>query len=184
MRAVIMKNKKGFTLSETLLALAIVGVIASITIPQLINKVNENAFETLEKKARETLTEALDLYMTDLDLPKIKPSDMATSTARQNFLTTYMRTQSIINLSDYSTTYKNSGGTTTYNFGGMMNDYDCVRTKDGIMICISYMVTGNNTEPRGYAMFDLNGPSAGPNMVGQDLITNYTYDTTGRVYKN
>lgn len=47
-----MKNKNfGFTLSEVLITLGVIGVVAAITLPIVINKINDMQFNSLRKKA-------------------------------------------------------------------------------------------------------------------------------------
>ena len=62
------KNKKGFTLAETLIALVILGVVAAITIPALINKYIESANRTKVKKAMAAYEKALNQMIIDNDV--------------------------------------------------------------------------------------------------------------------
>ena len=55
-----MKNLKGFTLAETLITLTILGVVASITIPYLIQKYIEATNRVKVKKAMAAYEKALD----------------------------------------------------------------------------------------------------------------------------
>ncbi|MBR1977087.1 type II secretion system protein [bacterium] len=56
-----MKNKKSaFTLAEVLLVLAIIGVIAAVTIPAVMQQSSEKKFATLAKKSASTLQNAID----------------------------------------------------------------------------------------------------------------------------
>lgn len=53
-----MKNRiNAFTLAEVLITLGIIGVVAAITIPTLVNKNNEKIRETQLKKAYSTLSQ-------------------------------------------------------------------------------------------------------------------------------
>ena len=54
------ENKKGFTLAETLITLTILGVVASITIPALINKYIEATNRVKVKKAMAAYEKAVD----------------------------------------------------------------------------------------------------------------------------
>ncbi|MBQ3102247.1 type II secretion system protein [bacterium] len=57
-----MKNKKqAFTLAEVLLVLAIIGVIAAVTIPAIMQQSSEKKFAALAKKAQSTIQNAIDL---------------------------------------------------------------------------------------------------------------------------
>ena len=69
-----MKNKKSaFTLAEVLLVLAIIGVIAAVTIPAIMQQSSEKKFSALAKKAQSTLQNAINLK---LATTPIGPGDM------------------------------------------------------------------------------------------------------------
>lgn len=53
--------KKGFTLAEVLITLVIIGVIAAMTIPTLMNSTNQQEYRTGFKKAISALNQALSL---------------------------------------------------------------------------------------------------------------------------
>ena len=63
-----MKQQKGFTLAETLITLTILGVVAAITVPMLINKQMEAANRTKVKKAMATYEKALNQMIIENDL--------------------------------------------------------------------------------------------------------------------
>ncbi len=54
-----MRNRKGFTLAEVLVTLAVIGVVAALTIPALMQGSNEKQAKTSVKKAVSTLNQAL-----------------------------------------------------------------------------------------------------------------------------
>jgi len=45
-----MKNKNAFTLAEVLVTLAIIGVVAALTIPSLVTRVQDIQYKTAWKK--------------------------------------------------------------------------------------------------------------------------------------
>jgi prepilin-type N-terminal cleavage/methylation domain-containing protein len=55
----IMMNKKGFTLAEVLITLGIIGVVAAMTIPTLMNQTGQAEFKTGFKKVISTLSQAV-----------------------------------------------------------------------------------------------------------------------------
>ena len=62
------KQQKAFTLAETLITLAILGVVAAITVPMLINKQMEAANRTKVKKAMATYEKALNQMIIENDI--------------------------------------------------------------------------------------------------------------------
>ena len=56
-----MWRNSGFTLSETLVTLAIIGVIAVLILPSLVNTAGRKQLDAQVEKAYYTLNEALDL---------------------------------------------------------------------------------------------------------------------------
>ncbi len=64
-----MNNKKtAFTLAEVLLVLAIIGVIAAVTIPAIMQQSSEKKFAALAKKAQSTLQNAIDLKIASVPM--------------------------------------------------------------------------------------------------------------------
>ena len=57
--------KKAFTLAEVLITLGIIGVVAALTIPTLVNNYRKKQFETGLKKEYSVLLQALDMYKQD-----------------------------------------------------------------------------------------------------------------------
>ncbi|MCR4881520.1 MAG: type II secretion system GspH family protein [bacterium] len=53
--------KRGFTLAEVLVTLLVIGVIAALTIPQLINSTEDRQFKTAYKKAVSSIANATEL---------------------------------------------------------------------------------------------------------------------------
>ncbi|MBQ7450083.1 type II secretion system protein [bacterium] len=60
--------KKAFTLAETLITLSILGIVAAITIPALINKYTESANRTKVKKAMTTYEKVINSMLIENDL--------------------------------------------------------------------------------------------------------------------
>ena len=71
------KNKNAFTLAETLITLTILGIVAAITIPSLINHYKEVSNRTKVKKAMATYEKALNQMVIDYDIK----SDLALGNA-------------------------------------------------------------------------------------------------------
>lgn len=56
---------KGFTLAEVLITLGIIGVVASITIPTLMNSIQDNQYKVAYKKAYSTASQAWTMANTE-----------------------------------------------------------------------------------------------------------------------
>ena len=54
-------NKKGFTLAEVLITLAIIGVVAALAIPSVISNSQQQEFKTGLKKAISVLNSAISM---------------------------------------------------------------------------------------------------------------------------
>ena len=63
--ALLPKTKKAFTLAEVLITLSILGVVAALTIPSLVNRQNEMAAITKMKKAISTYESVVEVYMAE-----------------------------------------------------------------------------------------------------------------------
>ena len=69
------RKKNAFTLAETLIVLAILGVVAAITVPTLVKKQSEAANRTKIKKAMRTYDAAIQQMVRVNDISQYNPSD-------------------------------------------------------------------------------------------------------------
>ena len=72
--------KMGFTLAEVLITLVIIGIIASMTIPTLMNNTNKQEYVSRLKKAYSTLSQATNRIIADEGNPNSSVGGWATST--------------------------------------------------------------------------------------------------------
>ena len=70
---------KGFTLAEVLITLVIIGVIASMTIPTLMNNTNKQEYVSRLKKTYSTLAQATNRIIADAGNPRADIGGWATS---------------------------------------------------------------------------------------------------------
>ena len=71
------RSNFAFTLAEVLITLAIIGVVAAMTIPTLVNKYQDRVNETRYKKAISMLSQAVQLSMAEIDSPgNMKNTDL------------------------------------------------------------------------------------------------------------
>jgi len=68
MKGNIMKNRKGFTLAEVLVTLAVIGIVAALTIPTLIQSSSQKQAKTSIKKAMSVLNQALAMSIAENSL--------------------------------------------------------------------------------------------------------------------
>ena len=107
-----LNNKKGFTLAEVLITLAVIGVVAAITIPAVINKIEEQRAKSLVKKTVSTLVNANKMARANYDyeedefvdcvIPKTETLNDRKSMC--SLINTYVKGAKYISLSGYSTT--------------------------------------------------------------------------------
>lgn len=65
MKIGLLKKNKAFTLAEVLITLGIIGVVASMTIPTLMNNIQDNEFKTKMRKEYSLLSQAQQLLATE-----------------------------------------------------------------------------------------------------------------------
>ena len=116
-------KKLGFTLAEVLITLVIIGVIAAMTVPTLMNNTNAQEFRSALKKAISGVNQALTLHYA---LEGMSASDY--SSAATIVSDVFKTRMSVI---DGETTFTNgcAGGTT-------------FTTADGILFCVTNWKAG------------------------------------------
>lgn len=162
------KTFLAFTLAEVLITLGIIGIVAEMTIPVLVQNVNEAQYYAGAKKAYSTLSQALLMIASD---PNLMMDTTDQNTTRDSFLKV-MRTMG-------QGTDAQLLGTTVY------HDYKCYSsgytisasqaasysTDAGILLV--FFVNNCNNITDGYCSelyYDTNGLSK-PNMQGYDFIS-------------
>ncbi len=177
-------NHKGFTLSELLMALTIVGIIAVLTVPVMMNNVQHRMFATQVKNMAATIEQLAqdqlivhktrDLSDTDFgDVTKLLSSDhfsIAKTCAASSAANDCWKT----GVSDASkVTYKKIDGSLMGNF----TVGKTVILKNGVLLM--YNTESNSGKTVGFFMLDVNGNDK-PNMLGRDLFGFYV-TTNGHI---
>lgn len=194
-----MKNKFtnclfAFTLAEVLITLAIIGVIAALTIPILLNNSNDTQIITGIKKAYSNLSNTYSLLIADYsDMPS------AISENSSSFINTLTSKLKVAKYCGYASAqdtdcfpnkiYKYLNGNNYLNFATNSN-YATFLTVDNIAYAVyPFSTTCNSDQSSGDASnplynscaliwVDVNGPNKGPSVFGRDLF-NFSYTLTG-----
>ena len=71
--------KKAFTLAEVLITLGIIGVVAALTLPAVIQNYQKRSLEVATKKFYSVITQAVKQYMTDEGIDDLRGSSLSVS---------------------------------------------------------------------------------------------------------
>ena len=176
--------KKGFTLAEVLVTLGIIGVVAALTTPALIQNVGSQKVGPKLSKAVATFETASEMMLTDQDANTLLAISGNGGTLMGNTgLSKYMKISGRGNCG----TYKNYAGADL-----SLADYSRFDSEDGMTYCILTTLQ-KRTPADGFAPIpsnqrigsiyvDING-SQNPNKVARDLFRFHLYnDGTLRPY--
>ena len=177
--------KKGFTLSEVLIALSIVGIVAVLTIPSVMKNYSNRLYVSQLQKAYNEISEAAQSIMNDEHTDNFKetlasaknpagcPGDMTKCTeGPMYFLTHYFKsikkncggTHSDRTCAKHSDFYKSLDNVTLNSLGAD----SCILTASGVTICAGY---NPNESVRCLSLLvDVNGLSE-PNVAGRDVFS-------------
>lgn len=152
----------GFTLAEVLITLVIIGVIAAMTIPTLMNNTNQQEFRVGLKKAVSALNQAMSLNYA-LEGTTVGDSSLATTANVRDNL--FKKRMSIVSTGTSGVTFASPDSVTADTNG-------ILYTADGMRFAIgsgaNYGNTGlGNVDDEiyyGYIIIDVNGEK-GPNVA-------------------
>lgn len=182
-----MIKSRAFTLTEVLLAVAIVGVISAIILPVAISKFNEKTLDLGFAREVKTISMAIDSlavsenkndFFSTMMYTDVEPDSYDDTSGK--FIKKYLRVAKYCGdtnsdcFADKYYEYKDNKKeeyTPTYKGG-------CARLKNGMSICITPQIGARSIE----GLLDINGKK-GPNVFGRDLRS-FTIDAktrTGRV---
>jgi prepilin-type N-terminal cleavage/methylation domain-containing protein len=155
---------KGFTLAEVLITLAIIGVVAALTIPAVVRNYRAVQYETGLKKAQSEMNQVVNrMNIEEGNLPTI--GNYGYLTLLPVFLKYVKSTASYKGLTYTSTLrlYK------TYNkkslIEAMYFDEGMVELSNGTTVFIQNFSSSPNM-----LSVDINGDKKGPNLLGHDLF--------------
>lgn len=173
--------KKAFTLAEVLITLGIIGVVAAITLPSVINNTKNKELSVALKRSYSLLQQALDMYAAS-------NGERATSANLQPYTLKFMLMKYLRFVKDcgigtdipkscvpnfdaggsaydeFQRTYKTYNGKT--NISMYYTDDGQFVLNDSTLILIENSPAGNNI----YITVDVNGYNKNPNRLGQDVF--------------
>lgn len=165
-----MKKLSAFTLAEVLITLAIIGVVAAMTVPTLMQNHQRKAYTTQLHQVYTLLSQAFMQYMTDKNALNLHEAGLTSSAEITNFMQNYFKiVKSCTNFTDcfYDGTYKNINGSDLNNssyWPGSANA-PCFVIANGASLCLE---NAKYHGTYGHITIDVNG-KAGPNVAGRDL---------------
>ncbi len=198
-------KKHGFTLAEILITLGIIGVVAALTAPSLVQNAGSAKVGPTLAKVKTTIEVANEQLMHDRELNSLASLSKPNS-GTVNYVPTvehhmdeyvdavaaYMKGVAVIDVS-YSPapTYINgdpisalgshTNHTGTESKGLMLSNGTTVNFSDRFSVLRGegiYRRKGSYNGTKAEAVVDINGPTVGPNVVGKDLFV-FVLDDSG-----
>ena len=161
-------KKLGFTLAEVLITLVIIGVIAAMTVPTLMNNTNSQEFRSALKKAISGANQALTLHYA---LEGLGAQDYTHATLVSDV---FKKRMSIIEATDNDKkfTLESACDGTTFT------------TQDGIMFCVNSNFLGNTTDTQDAACNSYNTIPCVASAKSDAVAANFYIDVNGRKNPN
>ena len=166
--------KKGFTLAEILIVLAILGVVFTLTVPTIYNKINEKTYATLLESISSSFKSVIN--QTLIDERTVSLADTIYATSPESFLKKYFKI-SLYCGHDYNkclaSSYKSLDGTNSISVQSMLpaDSFFCGTIDSGIAICTTEMSQDSSSAyGNSVVVVDINGVKR-PNQNGKDLFS-------------
>ena len=189
--------KKGFTLAETLITMAIIGVVAILTLPNLVEGYKKKVYIAQLQRVYNLIANSYAQLLVDEDVAGMGDTYMKDEGGPERFLKKYLKvTKDCGNAATERSThgcfmsqYKAIKGTDTSAPAIYSSSY-CVQINIGASICmaqthedsVDYSYNGSTGEYEtdtyhggSHIIVDINGKK-GPNKAGRDLFTFYLYN--------
>ena len=150
----------GFTLAEVLITLVIIGVIAAMTIPTLMNNTNQQEFRVGLKKAISALNQAMSL---NYALEGTVVSDTDLSSVQQVRDNLFKKRMSVVSTATTGTAIPTADSVTA-DANGIMYTADGMRFGIGGFSATGTDSAADGEKYYGYIIIDVNGEK-GPNVA-------------------
>lgn len=173
-------NQTAFTLAEVLITLGIIGIVAALTMPALIQNYRKKQFQSGLNKGYSTLLQAFDMYKKDNEQPLL-PKDYPSNGSVKNALKPYLNV--LVDCGDkqgvhgkftkyclQNAIYRNEVKYTYKTYSG--NDANENYFDDGqLVLNDGSILMFENNAGNVYVSIDMNGVLKLPNKWGEDLFT-------------
>lgn len=171
MSSKISKTNTAFTLAEVLITLGIIGIVAAITLPSLINNQRNKALQTALKKAYSRHSEALMLVKAEAGVDNLYDEFVVFNKngggfyRANEFFNMYRSKLKIIGKCKYKRRIRNYSNTEDayIDIGGTATPMTLL--SDGS--CMDLVLNGGNLG----ITIDINGADKGSNRLGHDVFT-------------
>ena len=172
----INRLKKAFTMAEVLMVLAVIGVVAAMTLPRLSDNVDEQALVTGVRKAYSDLQIAYDAMVTRYGEPDGWLSGFGKDSTKRKEATELLKNR----LKESLDVDLDCGDSDTGCMSTSYTDAYYLKLKSGTGLAISIVndldFTCSNFQNKYYPCkfgniyVDVNGPDKGPNQDGYDIF--------------
>ena len=172
----INRLKKAFTMAEVLMVLAVIGVVAAMTLPRLSDNVDEQALVTGVRKAYSDLQIAYDAMVTRYGEPDGWLSGFGDDSTKRKEATELLKNR----LKESLDVDLDCGDSDTGCMSTSYTDAYYLKLKSGTGLAISIVndldFTCSNFQNKYYPCkfgniyVDVNGPDKGPNQDGYDIF--------------
>ena len=180
--------KKAFTLAEVLITLTIVGTIAALTIPHVLQDYKYKLYTAQLKKVYSEVSDAVEMIKNDENTDHFYETKAFSATSSkdegaQYFLEKYMT--SVTKYTDCDSSKgcqvpSESNGETLYmkldgdkiDNKGLHGQY-CVKTKSGATVCAGFVTMIGTSKEQKFMVIatDINGKKNAPNTIGRDVFS-------------
>ena len=164
------KLSLGFTLAEVLVTLAIIGVVAAMTVPTLMQNYQKKSYVTQLHKVYNEFQQAMTQYMTERNALNLREAGINSQTAMNDFVTTHFKVVNSCLTAETTPCFENPANYKKIS-GAVANAFD---NEEGMMFTLA---SGASIRPwyanRGanfiIMVVDTNGMQ-GPNIYGRDFF--------------
>jgi prepilin-type N-terminal cleavage/methylation domain-containing protein len=170
-------NQKGFTLAEVLITLSIIGVVAALTIPTVVQNYQKTQTVTQLKKVYSALSNTTNLAIAEHG--PIEGWEIAENTTGEdavNFVNAYMTPYLKVSKNcenkttddcDFKRSYLNSDQLTSISSSAAR-----FYLNDGTLIAVRLVNDASASSKQAYIVIDINGQKR-PNKTGKDVFNFY-----------